>query len=114
MIRRSPTRASSWRSSRTIGKKLGFSGPLGGVELQRRIERAAFDAGGGELRAPATRAVDFVERRASSDVPDSSYIPGIIAADVGAVLDSAGVLIAERLRQGLRQFEHTPARLLDQ
>jgi uncharacterized FAD-dependent dehydrogenase len=85
----------------------GFAGPLGGVVLQRRLERAAFEAGGGELRAPAVRAVDFVERRASSDVPDTSYIPGTVPADLASVLDVAGLPIAERLRRALRDFDHS-------
>jgi uncharacterized FAD-dependent dehydrogenase len=85
-------------------ERAGFSGPLGGVELQRAIERAAFVAGGGELRAPAVRASDFVAGRVSSVVPDSSYIPGVVGADLAAVLDSAGVPLAGRLSQALTSF----------
>jgi uncharacterized FAD-dependent dehydrogenase len=85
----------------------GYAGPLGGIELQRRIERAAFEAGGGELRAPAMRAVDFVERRASADVPDTSYIPGTVAADLAAVLDAGGLSIAEPIRRALIAFNHS-------
>jgi uncharacterized FAD-dependent dehydrogenase len=88
-------------------EKLGFSGPLGGVEVQRRVERAAFDAGGGTLTAPATRAEDFAAGRASRDVPDTSYIPGIVPADLASVLDSAGIPIAERIRVALREFNRT-------
>jgi uncharacterized FAD-dependent dehydrogenase len=85
-------------------EKAGFGGPLGGVELQRVIERAAFVAGGGELRAPAARPGDFLRRRASSTVPESSYIPGVTAADLWAVLDAAGVPVAQRLAEGLQVF----------
>jgi uncharacterized FAD-dependent dehydrogenase len=84
----------------------GYPGPLGGVELQRRIERAAFQAGGGALRAPATRAQDFAAGRASSRVPDSSYIPGLAAADLRDVLDAGGLELAKRLRSALRDFDH--------
>jgi uncharacterized FAD-dependent dehydrogenase len=83
---------------------LGLTGPLAGIELQRRIERASFEAGGGELRAPATRVTDFLAGRASSSVPSSSYQPGLSASDVGAVIDSAGVRFAEPLRLALRHF----------
>jgi uncharacterized FAD-dependent dehydrogenase len=86
---------------------LGLAGPLGGVELQRRIERAAFEAGGGALRAPATRATDFVRGRASSNVPESSYIPGIVASDVGLVLDQSGLDLTGRLRQAFAAFDKT-------
>lgn len=83
----------------------GFRGPLGGVELQRRIERAAFEAGGGEMRAPATRATDFVAGRGSTRVPDSSYIPGLRATNVAEVLDVTGLGFSDRLRDALRCFD---------
>ena len=88
-------------------EKAGFSGPLGGVEVQRRLERAAFEAGGGMLTAPATRAEDFAAGRVSRDLPDTSYVPGIVPADIASVLDSAGIPIAERIRVALRDFNRT-------
>jgi uncharacterized FAD-dependent dehydrogenase len=88
-------------------ERLGLSGPLGGIELQRRVERAAFDAGGGALRAPATRATDFVRARSSTNVPESSYIPGIVASDVGGVLDASGLELGSRLRRALASFDRT-------
>ena len=85
--------------------RLGFTGPLGGVELQQRVERAAFAAGDGRLAAPATRATDFLAGRASSSVPKSSYQPGLVAGDVAPVLDASGLPLAARLRQALRRFD---------
>jgi uncharacterized FAD-dependent dehydrogenase len=85
-------------------ERAGFSGPLGGVELQRAIERAAFVAGGGELRAPAARVTDFARGRASSTVPESSYIPGLKAADLAAVLDGAGVMLSRPIQRALAAF----------
>jgi uncharacterized protein len=76
-----------------------------GVTLQRRLEQAAALAGGGELRAPATRATDFVRGVASSTVPGSSYQPGLAAGDVGAVLDTIGLPLAARLREALAVFD---------
>jgi uncharacterized protein len=86
--------------------RVGLPGPTGGIELQRRLERAAAIAGGGELRAPATRATDFVRGKASSTVPATSYQPGLTAGDVAAVLDATGVPLAARLREGLAAFDH--------
>jgi len=83
----------------------GYHGALAGVELQRRVERAAFEAGGGALRAPATRAPDFLASRSSNGAIDSSYIPGLSATDVRDVLDAGGVAIASRLAAGLREFD---------
>ena len=83
----------------------GLRGPLAGVELQRRVERAAFEAGGGKMRAPATRVTDFVARRSSTTVPETSYIPGLAAGDVADVLDGSGVAFSSRLREALRAFD---------
>lgn len=84
---------------------LGLRGPLGGVELQRRLEVAAATAGGGLLRAPATRATDFVAGRGSSTAPASSYQPGLHATDVAAVLAASGLDLAGRVREALRRFD---------
>jgi uncharacterized FAD-dependent dehydrogenase len=85
--------------------RLGLPTPLGGIELQRRLERAAAIAGGGGLRAPATRATDFVRGKPSSTVPATSYQPGLAAGDVGAVLDATGLPLAARLREALAAFD---------
>jgi uncharacterized protein len=79
-------------------------GVLAGVAFQRALERAAFAAGGGGLVAPAQRLVDLVEGRASADLPQSSYRPGVGSASLHELLPPA---IAERLRAGLRAFGRT-------
>ena len=57
------------------------------------------------LSAPATRVTDFLARRASSSVPETSYIPGLTASDVGPILDAAGLKLADRLRVALGAFD---------
>src|SRR2546427_4815343 len=52
-------------------------GVLAGIAFQRALEHAAFVAGGGRLVAPAQRLVDFVDDRASSNLPRCSYPAGI-------------------------------------
>ena len=79
----------------------GDGGPLSGVEYQRVVERAAWEAGGGGQVAPAQRLVDFCEGRLSPDLPDASYPPGLASARVDQVLPAE---IGERLQQGLRLF----------
>ena len=86
--------------------RAGFSGPLGGVQLQRRLEQLAKLAGGDALRAPATRATDFLRARASSSVPSSSYEPGLTASNVAEVLDAVGLPLSQRMRDALRVFGH--------
>lgn len=83
---------------------LGLRGPRAGVELQARVEEAAWQAGGGALVAPATRVTDFLDKRGSSTVPASSYLPGVASADVAEVLDASGLRFADRLREALRAF----------
>jgi uncharacterized FAD-dependent dehydrogenase len=56
------------------------AGVLAGIAFQRALEQAAFMAGGGGLVAPAQRLVDFVEGRASRDLPRCSYRPAIRSA----------------------------------
>lgn len=82
----------------------GYTGPLGGIAFQRTIERAAKEAGGGRLVAPATRATDFLAKRASSRALQSSYVPGLRAGDVAEVLDAGGVALSVRLRRALEVF----------
>ena len=61
--------------------------PLEGLAFQRRVERAAFLAGGGGYRAPATRLTDLIAGRGSSTLPPrTSYRPGLTAGDVTGVL----------------------------
>ena len=79
----------------------GDGGPLSGVEYQRRVERAAWEAGGKTQVAPGQRLVDFCEGRRSADLPASSYPPGLASARVDQVLPKE---IAVRLREALRVF----------
>jgi uncharacterized FAD-dependent dehydrogenase len=84
---------------------LGLQGPLAGIELQARIERAAYQAGGGKLRAPATRVTDFLAGKSSSTLPKTSYIPGVLATDISPVVDAAGLDLSGRLKRALRIFD---------
>ncbi|MGB0678522.1 MAG: NAD(P)/FAD-dependent oxidoreductase [Polyangiales bacterium] len=75
-----------------------------GILLQRRLEETAFAAGGGDLRAQATRLTDFCAGRASSTVPATSYIPGLQATALREVLAAGSPALAVRLQQALRRF----------
>jgi len=79
--------------------------PLAGVEVQRAVERAAAVAGGGMLRAPATRVMDFLAGRGSTTVPATSYEPGLAAGDVSEVLAASGLELGARLRDALGVFD---------
>jgi len=75
--------------------------PLIGMRWQQEVERTAWRAGGERQSAPAQRMEDFIERRASVDLPACSYPPGIVAATLDHVLPAE---VAVRLREGLKAF----------
>ena len=70
------------------------------MRFQQSVEQLAFQAGGGNLQAPAQRLVDFCENRSSSTLPACSYLPGIVSVNLQEVLPS---FIYERLQIGFRQ-----------
>ena len=47
----------------------GSTDPMAGVEFQDRLERKAFEMGGGEFNAPAQRVSDFLREEPSTDLP---------------------------------------------
>ncbi len=61
-------------------------GIFAGLEFQKEIEKAAFDAGGGNQKAPAQRVTDFLKKRTSSSLPKTSYIPGVISIGMNEIL----------------------------
>ena len=75
--------------------------PFKMLKFQAEIERLAFNAGGGNLVAPAQRMVDFVNNRISADLPPNSYIPGTHSADLTSVLPE---FIYKRLQKALPVF----------
>lgn len=74
---------------------------LKAMTFQAGIEHKAFLAGGGELHAPAQRIIDYIHSRPSKDVPDSSYLPGIVPSDLREVLPD---FIGNRIREALKHF----------
>ncbi len=86
-------------------KSLGAFNPLSGIDLQTAMEKQAFKAGGGGLRAPAVRALDFVNKRKSVDLPNTSYQPGLNPSDLDDVLGASKLPLAARLREALMIFD---------
>ena len=81
----------------------GSNDVLAGVEFQRKYERAAFLAGGGNYKAPAQRVEDFLKRRKSKRFGDviPSYRPGVEPSDISDVLPA---FAAESMREALPQM----------
>ena len=79
-------------------------GPLAGIELQRTIERRAFERGGGTFRAPAQRLADFVARRPSTNALRSTYRPSVAPGDVRGALEP---FIGDAIERALGRFQRT-------
>ena len=71
------------------------------LRFQAEVEKKAWIAGGGDLKAPAQRMVDFVEGRMSNSLPDNSYLPGVKESQLKDVLPS---YVYESLRKALPVF----------
>jgi len=82
-------------------KKYEQHGVFAGLEFQKTVEQNVFQHGDGSQKAPAQRLTDFVKGKVSSDLPGTSYIPGLYAAPVHELLPK---FVAESLQQGIKQF----------
>lgn len=75
--------------------------PLRMLNFQSEIEKLAFEAGGGNLVAPAQRMIDFVENRLSIDLPKNSYLPGTKSVMLDNILPD---FVSESLKAALPLF----------
>ncbi len=75
--------------------------PLRIMYLQEAIEKACWQQGQHRQTAPAQRMADFVNRRLSYDLPDSSYSPGLISSPLHFWMPQ---FITSRLIDGFKQF----------
>lgn len=76
--------------------------PLRYMHYQEELERRAYEAGGGNLVAPAQRLTDFVNRKLSTTLPDTSYKPGGNPVLLNDMLPEP---ISKRLSYAFRQFD---------
>lgn len=75
--------------------------PLLLMAFQQQVENVAYEAGGGNFKAPAQRVVDFFERKISGSLPENSYVPGLTSSLLQNVLPD---FIEDRLRIALQAF----------
>ncbi|MCY1543949.1 hypothetical protein D9M68_797910 [compost metagenome] len=75
--------------------------PLRMINFQSEIEKLAFEAGGGNMVAPAQRMIDFVENRLSIDLPKNSYLPGTKSVMLDNILPD---FVSESLKAALPLF----------
>ena len=81
-----------------------YEGILGGVELQRQLERAAFMLGGGDYKAPVQAVKDFFDGRRSERLSGvkPTYSRGFELSDLNSGLPS---VIADNLKIGIKDMD---------
>lgn len=84
----------------TLNDVQGYD-PLRMLNFQSQIEKLAFEAGGGNLVAPAQRMMDFVHNKLSIDLPKNSYLPGTKSVMLDNILPG---FVSESLRAALPVF----------
>ncbi|WP_321334706.1 FAD-dependent protein [uncultured Bacteroides sp.] len=77
---------------------------LKSMRFQEELERQSWLQGGMCQTAPAQRMVDFTNRKLGSELPKSSYGPGLVASPLHFWLPD---FISKRLSQGFIQFGRT-------
>lgn len=75
-------------------------GPLSALHYQAHTEHKAYRVSN-SIKAPAQRMMDFIQGKNSASLPECSYFPGIVSADLKEVLPEA---IHSRIKQALQQI----------
>ncbi|MFT3910174.1 MAG: FAD-dependent oxidoreductase [Ferruginibacter sp.] len=81
--------------------KIKEDDPLLFMHFQKMVEQKAFEAGGGNMAAPAQRMVDFSDRKISASLPSNSYLPGLNPTDLQHVLPA---FVYDVLAKGFKAF----------
>ncbi len=77
-------------------------GPLRGIELQRELERHAYQATSRPYAAPAMRLTDFLAGKSSGSLAPTRFRPAVEPADLHAILPA---WVAKPLAAGLKGFD---------
>ncbi|MCK9302275.1 MAG: NAD(P)/FAD-dependent oxidoreductase [Bacteroidales bacterium] len=70
--------------------------------FQQELEKSFFDKDGRTLKAPAQRMTDFVKGKMSTDLPETSYLPGLKTSPLHKMLP---IFIAHRMQQAFIKFD---------
>lgn len=76
-------------------------GPLAGMHFQSAIEQKAYNMTQGNQTAPAQRLMDFINNKVSTNLPDTSYQPGVSAINLSELFPGK---INDGLKRGFRVF----------
>lgn len=76
-------------------------GALAGLEFQKTIEQKAWQLAGSTQKVPAQRMVDFSQKKISTQIPKTSYVPGTTSVELGEVFPD---FLTQIMRQGFQEF----------
>ncbi|MCF8240488.1 MAG: FAD-dependent oxidoreductase [Melioribacteraceae bacterium] len=76
-------------------------GVFAGLMYQKEYERIAFEAGGKTQRAAAQRLTDFIQKKSSDSLPETSYIPGVVSQPLNDIIPKE---ISDRLTKSIKIF----------
>ncbi len=76
-------------------------GPLMAMAFQAAVEQKAWALAGKTQAVPAQRLNDFISKKRSKSLPESSYKPGLVSMELGEVLPA---FVVDRLRAGFELF----------
>lgn len=88
-----------------IDPEVDFPGyPLAGIDLQRDLEKLAYEVGGGDFIAPAQLVGDFLKNKPSTELGTvaPSYKPGVALGDLTQVLPSYAIAA---IREAIPKFD---------
>ncbi len=77
-------------------------GVFAGMKYQEDLEKMAYKAAGQTQKAPAQRMIDYVQKKMSRNLPNTSYIPGLTNAPLHEFLPQN---INEPLRKAFVDFD---------
>ncbi|MEN7973154.1 MAG: FAD-dependent protein [Verrucomicrobiota bacterium] len=82
--------------------------PLGGIDFQKQMERAAFEAGGSDYGLPAARLVDFLEGR-TGDLPNERSCRRAVPALLQDLLpEFVSGTLSSAVPKMMRELNHQP------
>ncbi|MFC4739563.1 NAD(P)/FAD-dependent oxidoreductase [Flavobacterium ponti] len=76
-------------------------GALAGMEFQKAIEQKAWQLAGETQKVPAQRMIDFTQKKVSSSIPKTSYVPGTTSVELGEVFPD---FLTQTMREGFTHF----------
>jgi uncharacterized protein len=76
-------------------------GALAGMEFQKAIEQKAWQLAGSTQKVPAQRMIDFTQKKISSSIPKTSYVPGTTSVELGEVFPD---FLTQTMREGFVHF----------